>query len=305
MKRHNVVKVGLLGLGTVGSGVVKMLENHPGALLERSGNDVEISKILVRDLDKQRSVDVPRERLTQHVAEIIQDPEIDIIIEVMGGEEETKQIVLAALEQGKHIVTANKDLIALHGAELSRIAEENGVELHYEAAVAGAIPILRMMRQSLAADHIEEVMGIVNGTTNYILSKMTGEGASYAEVLAEAQALGYAESDPHADVSGLDAARKMAILASIAFHRPVSLCDVAVQGIEEITQEKIAAAREQGGVIKLIGKAVRVGEGVQVSVEPTVLLNNHPLAQVNDSFNAVHVRGEALGEAMFYGRERA
>ncbi|MCX7570875.1 homoserine dehydrogenase [Tumebacillus sp. DT12] len=302
MNRHPVVKIGLLGLGTVGSGVVKMLENHPEALLERSGNDVEITKILVRDLDKQRAVDVPRERLTQNVAEIIQDPEIDIIIEVMGGEEETKQIVLAALEQGKHVVTANKDLIALHGAELSRIAEENGVELHYEAAVAGAIPILRALRQSMAADQIVEVMGIVNGTTNYILSKMTGEGASYDEVLAEAQMLGYAEADPYADVSGLDAARKMAILASIAFHRPVALADVAIQGIEKITQEKIAAARAQGGVIKLIGRAQRVGADVLVSVGPMVLSNDHPLALVNDSYNAVHVRGEALGEAMFYGR---
>jgi homoserine dehydrogenase len=299
---QKVVKVGLLGLGTVGSGVVKMLQDHPGDLALKSGYEVEIKKILVRDLEKKRAVDVPRDLLTQNVWEIVHDPEIQIVIEVMGGEEETKEYVQAALESGKHVITANKDLVALHGAFLHRVAEARGLEFFYEAAVGGAIPILRVLKQSFAADQISEVMGIVNGTTNYILSKMTDEGASYAEVLKEAQALGYAEANPHADVSGLDAARKMAILASIAFHQPVALADVEVKGIEQVTVEEIEAAREQGAVIKLIGRAKRDGERVEVEVQPTWIPAEHPLAQVKDAFNAVYVYGEALGEAMLYGR---
>ena len=292
--RDKAVKVGLLGLGTVGSGVVKMLE--------KNGQGAEIKKILVRDLAKQRAVEVSPALLTTNVWEIVRDPEIRVVIEVMGGERHAYEVVREALQLGKHVITANKDLIALHGAELRALAEENGVELLFEAAVAGAVPIVRAMEHSFAGDRIVEVMGIVNGTTNYILSKMTEEGASYEQVLAEAQQLGYAEADPHADVSGLDAARKMAILASIAFGESVELADVQVRGIDHLTQKDIEQASKLGGVIKLIGKAKRTPEGVSVSVMPTVLFLSHPLSKVSDVFNAVYVYGEALGEAMFYGR---
>jgi homoserine dehydrogenase len=296
-----VVKVGLLGLGTVGSGVMKMLQ---GAyeINEKSGYEIEVHKILVRDLEKQRNVEVPRELLTQSVWEVVHDPEIKVIVEVMGGEEETKVYVQAALEAGKHVITANKDLIALHGAELQHVADQHGCLLFYEAAVGGAIPIVRALKQSLAGDNVREVRGIVNGTTNFILSKMTQEGASYEDVLREAQRLGYAEADPHADVSGLDAARKMAILASISFRQPVALGDVEVEGITGVTAQDIADARAEGCVIKLIGQAKREGGNISVSVKPQRLPLSHPLAGVSDSFNAVYVYAEALGEAMFYGR---
>jgi homoserine dehydrogenase len=302
METQQVVKIGLLGLGTVGSGIVKMLRPNGEDFAERSGYYVEVKKILVRDLDKQRRVEVDRALLTQNVWEIVQDPEIQILIEVMGGDRETKDYVQAALEAGKHVITANKDLIALHGAELQHLADQHHCELQYEAAVGGAIPIVRVMKQSFAADQIQEVMGIVNGTTNFILSKMTEEGTSYEGALREAQALGYAEADPFSDVSGLDAARKMAILASIAFHEPIALAQVEMQGIEQITQREIQQAREQGAVIKLIGRASRVNGQVSVAVAPSILPISHPLASVSDCFNAVYVYGEALGEAMFYGR---
>ncbi|MGB8956046.1 MAG: homoserine dehydrogenase [Tumebacillaceae bacterium] len=291
---QSVVKVGLLGLGTVGSGVVKMVQ--------KESYGVEIKKILVRDLNKARAVEVDRSLLTQNVWEIVRDPEIRVVIEVMGGESHAYEVVKEALKLGKHVITANKDLIALHGAELRALARANGVELLFEAAVAGAVPIIRALENSFAGDRILEVMGIVNGTTNFILSKMTDEGASYEEVLREAQQLGYAESDPYADVSGLDAARKMAILASIAFGEPVSLGEVKVQGIEQVTQADIQQATEQNGVIKLIGRATRSKDGLSVSVGPTMVADSHPLSQVSDVFNAVYVYGDALGEAMFYGR---
>ncbi|PWK08458.1 homoserine dehydrogenase [Tumebacillus permanentifrigoris] len=299
---RKVVKVGLLGLGTVGSGVVKMLRQNVEELAQKCGYEVEIQRVLVRDLEKMRAVDVERHMLTRDVQDILEDPEVRIVIEVMGGEEQTKEIVLQALQAGKHVITANKDLVALHGALLHRAADENGVELLYEAAVAGAIPIVRVLKQSFAADNVREVMGIVNGTTNYILSKMTAEGAAYEDALAEAQQLGYAEADPHADVSGLDAARKMAILASISFRQAVELADVKLEGIESVTQQDVERAKAGGQVIKLIGRARREGSAIEVSVAPMWLEAAHPLAKVGDCFNAVYVYADALGEAMLYGR---
>lgn len=301
MESH-VVKVGLLGLGTVGSGVVKMLRENRRELLHKSGCELEIAKILVRDLDKPRGVAVDRQLLTRDVREILDDPEVRIVIEVMGGEDETCEIVLDALQAGKHVITANKDLLALHGAQLHQAADASGVELLYEAAVAGAIPIVRVLKHSFAGDNVREVLGIVNGTTNYILSKMSAEGAAYEEALREAQALGYAEANPHADVSGLDAARKMAILASISFRCPVPLTAVSRIGIENVTTKDMEQARAQGQVIKLIGHAKRVGDAIEVSVAPKRLPAEHPLAKVNDCFNAVYVYADALGEAMLYGR---
>ncbi|MGZ6503319.1 MAG: homoserine dehydrogenase, partial [Tumebacillaceae bacterium] len=294
----NKVKIGLLGFGTVGSSVVQIVQGNQEDLIEKSGYEVEVRKILVRDLHKERAVEVEKSLLTLDGYEVVRDPEIQIVIEAMGGVAEPREYILTALRGGKHVITANKDLLALHGHELHEVAQENGVELYYEAAVAGGIPIIRVLKQSLAGDRIHEVLGIVNGTTNYILSKMTEEQVSFDDALAEAQALGYAEADPHADVSGLDAARKMAILASIAFSESIALDAVRVQGITQITQQDIQQAAEQSSVIKLIGRAKRTGDVIEVSVEPTVLPLTHPLAKVGDCFNAVYVYGEAVGETM-------
>lgn len=295
------VSVGLLGLGTVGSGVVKIIENHQDKLMHQVGCPVEIKKVAVRDRDKKRDVALPEAVLTTNVEEVIHDPDIDVVIEVMGGIEETRQYILQALKNGKHVVTANKDLMALYGTELLSIASEYGCDLFYEASVAGGIPILRSLVDGLASDRITKMMGIVNGTTNYILTKMSKFNRPYEEVLAEAQALGYAEADPTSDVEGLDAARKMAILARLGFSMNIDLQDVYVKGITGITEEDLNYSKRLGYTMKLIGIAHRDGEKVEVSVQPTLLPETHPLASVNDEYNAVYVYGEAVGETMFYG----
>ncbi len=295
------VSVGLLGLGTVGSGVVKIIENHQDKLMHQVGCPVEIKKVAVRDRDKKRDVVLPEAVLTTHVEEVINDPDIDVVIEVMGGIEETRQYILQALKNGKHVVTANKDLMALYGTELLSVASEYGCDLFYEASVAGGIPILRSLVDGLASDRITKMMGIVNGTTNYILTKMSKFNRPYEEVLAEAQALGYAEADPTSDVEGLDAARKMAILARLGFSMNIDLQDVYVKGITGITEEDLNYSKRLGYTMKLIGIAHRDGDKVEVSVQPTLLPETHPLASVNDEYNAVYVYGEAVGETMFYG----
>jgi homoserine dehydrogenase len=299
MTKH--VSVGLLGLGTVGSGVVKIIENHQDQLIHQVGCPVKIKKVLVRDLYKKREVELDSSLLTTDVNEVIHDPDIDVVIEVMGGVEETRQYLLTALKNGKHVVTANKDLMALYGTELLAVASKNGCDLFYEASVAGGIPILRSLVDGLASDRITKMMGIVNGTTNYILTKMSKYGSAYEEVLAEAQALGYAEADPTSDVEGLDAARKMAILARLGFSMNIDLQDVYVKGITGITEEDLNYSKRLGYTMKLIGIAHRDGDKVEVSVQPTLLPDSHPLASVNDEYNAVYVYGEAVGETMFYG----
>jgi homoserine dehydrogenase len=295
------ISVGLLGLGTVGSGVVKIIKNHQDKLIHQVGCPVEVKKILVRDLHKERNVSVDTNLLTTDPYEVIDNPEIDIIIEVMGGIEETRKYILKALQQKKHVVTANKDLMALHGPELLAQAAEYGCDLFYEASVAGGIPILRTLVEGLSSDRITKMMGIVNGTTNYILTKMSQQGRAYEEVLAEAQALGFAEADPTADVEGLDAARKMAILATLGFSMNIDLEDVSVRGISGITEEDLNYSKRLGYTMKLIGYAHREDDKVEVSVQPTLLPDDHPLASVNDEYNAVYVCGEAVGETMFYG----
>ncbi|WP_339171307.1 homoserine dehydrogenase [Anoxybacillus sp. FSL W8-1294] len=295
------VSVGLLGLGTVGSGVVKIIENHQDKLMHQVGCPVEIKKVAVRDRDKKRDVALPEAVLTTNVEEVIHDPDIDVVIEVMGGVEETRQYILTALKNGKHVITANKDLMALYGTELLSVASEYGCDLFYEASVAGGIPILRSLVDGLASDRITKMMGIVNGTTNYILTKMSKFNRPYEEVLAEAQALGYAEADPTSDVEGLDAARKMAILARLGFSMNIDLQDVYVKGITGITEEDLNYSKRLGYTMKLIGIAHRDGDKVEVSVQPTLLPETHPLASVNDEYNAVYVYGEAVGETMFYG----
>ncbi|ABO68259.1 MULTISPECIES: homoserine dehydrogenase [Geobacillus] len=293
--------VGLLGLGTVGSGVVKIIENHQEKLIHQVGCPVKVKKILVRDVQKPREVAVDSALLTTSAADVIDDPDIDVIIEVMGGIEETKELLLRALRQGKHVVTANKDLMAVYGSELLRVAAEHHCDLFYEASVAGGIPILRSLVDGLASDRITKMMGIVNGTTNYILTKMSQNGASYQEVLAEAQALGFAEADPTSDVEGLDAARKMAILARLGFSMDIDLDDVQVKGITHVTEEDLNYGKRLGYTMKLIGIAQRNGNKVEVSVQPTFLPDSHPLASVHNEYNAVYVYGEAVGETMFYG----
>lgn len=295
------ISIGLLGLGTVGSGVVKIIENHQDKLIHQIGCPVVVKKILVQDLHKARPVEVDTGLLTSNADDILHNADIDVVIEVMGGVADTKEYLLSALRQGKHVVTANKDLMALHGSELLRVASEHGCDLFYEASVAGGIPILRGLVDGLASDRITQMMGIVNGTTNYILTKMSQDGLAYEEVLKEAQELGFAEADPTSDVEGLDAARKMTILATLGFSMHIDLDDVKVSGISTITEEDLKYGKQLGYTMKLIGFAHREGEKVEVSVQPTFLSDNHPLASVQNEYNAVYVYGEAVGETMFYG----
>lgn len=295
------VKVGLLGLGTVGTGVVRIVEGHQEDLSSQVGSPIIIEKIAVKNTEKDRSVTVDSNKLTDDPWDVIRDPEIDVIVEVMGGIEQTKSYILEALDRGKHIVTANKDLMALHGAEILAKAQEKQCDVFYEASVAGGIPIIRTLIEGFSSDRIMKIMGIVNGTTNFILTKMSQEGASYEDVLAEAQELGYAEADPTSDVEGLDAARKMAILGTLGFRTNVELKDVSVKGISQVSKEDILYAKRLGYEMKLLGIADREDEQVSISVQPTMVRTSHPIAAVNGVFNAVYVYGEAVGETMFYG----
>ncbi|MGP0587436.1 homoserine dehydrogenase [Paenibacillus timonensis] len=295
------VKVGLLGLGTVGTGVVRILEGHQEDLSSQVGSPIVIEKIAVKTLAKTRSIDVDPRKLTEDPWSVIRDPEIDVIVEVMGGVDQTKAYILEALERGKHIVTANKDLMALYGSEILAKAMEHQCDVFYEASVAGGIPIIRTLIEGFSSDRIMKIMGIVNGTTNYILSKMSQEGASYEDVLKEAQHLGYAESDPTSDVEGLDAARKMTILGTLGFRTNVELNDVHVRGISSVSREDILYAKRLGYEMKLLGIAERQDDEFSITVQPTMVKKTHPIAAVNGVYNAVYVHGEAVGETMFYG----
>ncbi|SFE94760.1 homoserine dehydrogenase [Alteribacillus iranensis] len=295
------VVVGLLGLGTVGSGVIQIINDHQRELQHQVGRPVKIGKVLVRDKTKPRDIAINEDQLTEDAAEILNDPNIDVVIEVMGGVQEAREYILEALGNKKHVVTANKDLMALYGSELLKVAADNSCDLFFEASVAGGIPIIRGLTEGLSSDRITEMMGIVNGTTNYILTKMDQEGRDYDEVLKEAQALGFAESDPTSDVEGLDAARKMAILGTLGFSTDIALEDVIVRGITTVTTEDMEYCRQLGYTLKLIGLAKRKEGRVEVTVQPMLLPDSHPLAAVNDEYNAVYVYGEAIGETMFYG----
>jgi len=298
-----MIKIGLLGCGTVGSGVVKLLSKNAELISRRSGDDIVIKKVLEKDPGKCLEMGLAPEIITQNWSDIRDDAEIDIVVELIGGIEPAFQFVTEAMKQGKHVVSANKDLIAVRGRELFDTASENGVDFYFEASVAGGIPIVYPMKQSLAGNEINEVIGILNGTTNYVLTRMSREQSDFSEVLAEAQQLGYAEADPTSDIEGLDAARKIAILSSIAFNSRVTLDDVYVEGITSITAEDIKYAAELGYVIKLLAIAKQDDQGqLQIRVHPAFLPDNHPLAAVNDVFNAVFVNGDAVGEIMHYGR---
>lgn len=295
------LKIGLMGLGTVGTGVVRIVQKHQEDLQRQIGCPVEIVKILVRDIAKERAVGVSADILTEEPADILLDPQIDIVVEVMGGVEQAKQHVLSALENGKHVVTANKDLMAQHGPEILEMATAHNRDVMYEASVAGGIPILRTLVDGFSSDRITKIMGIVNGTTNYILSKMSQEGAGYEEALAEAMRLGYAEADPSSDVEGLDAAYKMVILSTLGFRMNVTMEDVSVKGITTVTKEDILYGKRLGYEVKLLGIAERMDDLIRITVEPTMVKQTHPLASVNGVYNAVYVYGDAVGETMFYG----
>lgn len=295
------ISVGLLGLGTVGSGVVKMIEENAEDLQYKVGCPVDIQKVLIQDTQKDRLIHVNPELLTTDTNDVLGDPDIDVIVEVMGGIEQARAHILQALAAKKHVVTANKDLMALYGIELLNAAADNNCDLLFEASVAGGIPIIRSLVDGLASDRITKMIGIVNGTTNYMLTRMFKHHLSYDDVLQEAQEKGFAEADPSADVDGLDAARKMAILSTLGFSANVELEDVNVEGITALTNADMENSQRFGYVIKLLGLAKRENGKIEVSVQPTLIPAKHPLESVNGEYNAVYVYGEAVGETMFYG----
>ena len=294
------ITIALLGGGTVGAEVARMLLENASDLEARIGAPVRLTGVAVRDVAKVRP-GIPADLITAD-AVALANSGADIVVELMGGIEPARSLILSAMAAKSAIVTANKALLAADGATLYAAAAKNDVDLYFEASVAGAIPLLRPLRESLAGDTVRRVLGIVNGTTNFILTKMDEQGADYAEVLAEAQALGYAESDPTADVEGFDAAAKAAILAELAFHTRVTADDVHREGMSSVTASDIEAARAMGFVIKLLAVAERVDDGVIVRVHPTMVPRTHPLASVREAFNAVFIEADAAGQMMFYGR---
>jgi homoserine dehydrogenase len=292
----------MLGCGVVGSQVARLLTEDSGDFAARSGAKLTLKKIAVRDVAAKRE-HVNSELLTKDSDSVVNDPSIDIVIEVMGGIEPARSLILKAIANGKSIITANKALLAKHGAELFEAADKKGVDLYYEAAVGGAIPILRPLRESIVGDHVHRIMGIVNGTTNYILTKMDEAGSDFGVALKEAQQLGFAEADPTADVEGHDAAAKAAILAGLAFHTRVTSDQVSAEGITKISARDVAVAHDINHVIKLLAIAELTDKGeVSVRVQPTLLPRQHPLAAVRNAFNAIFVEAESAGELMFYGR---
>jgi homoserine dehydrogenase len=297
----HTIKIALLGAGTVGSGVIQALSMNADIIAGRSGAYIEIKKILVRDAKKQRT-EVNGILLTDNFDEILDDEEISIVVEVMGGLSPARDYMLRSMVAGKHVVTANKDVIAQHLSELYTAANENTVDFLYEASVGGGIPIIKPLKECLTANKISEIMGVINGTTNYMLTKMTEKHISYDAVLRRAQEKGYAEANPSADVDGLDAARKAAILASLAFDTVIEFEDVSVEGISHITEDDIEYGLNLGYVIKLLAVGRNTDDGIDVRVHPVFLPKTHPLASVNGVFNAVFVRGDVIGDAMFYGR---
>lgn len=297
------VKIALLGFGTVSQGTFNLLQDNVDLITNRSGVTIETSKIFVRNPDKYTNITLPSTaQYVTNIDDVLNDESIAIVVELMGGTTFAKDCVEAALKHGKSVVTANKDLLAEAGPYLFDLAYKNHVDLRFEASVLGGIPIIRTLYDSLGGNRITELVGIMNGTTNFILSKMTDEGLSYGDVLKEAQDLGYAEADPTADVEGLDAARKLAILASISFNRRIFFEDVTVEGITKIDTEDISFGKEFGYNIKLIGIAKESSKGLSLNVYPAFVPLTHPLASVRGSYNAIYIKGNGIDDAMFYGR---
>jgi homoserine dehydrogenase len=299
--RDRPLRIALLGCGSVGSQVARLLAEQARDLAVRVGAPLELAGIAVRRPAHPRAAVIDRALLTADAMDLVTRPDVDIVVEVIGGIEPARSLLLAAMKAGKAVVTANKALLADSGAEIHGASRDNGADLYYEAAVAGAIPLLRPLRESLAGDEVRHVLGIVNGTTNYILDRMDSSGAGFAEALEEAQALGYAEADPTADVEGFDAAAKAAILAGLAFHTRVTAADVHREGITEVTAADIACARELGRVVKLLAICERCDGGVSVRVHPAMIPRSHPLAAVGGAYNAVFVEAASAGRLMFYG----
>ena len=298
----NTVKVGLLGFGNVGTGTYQTLEMNKEHIKETSGVDIQITKVLVNDINKKRAVNTPDGVLTSNADDILTNPDIDIVVEVLGGIEPATEYMIKAMENGKHVVTANKAAVAANYKKLNETAKVNHVMLKLEACVAGGIPILHPLTTVLMANQFEEILGILNGTTNYILTQMTEFGLNYDEVLKKAQELGFAEADPTADVEGFDAANKLSILMALAFNKYVHPDDIPTEGISKITKEDIDKATANGCKIKLIASAIKKDDDIEFSVKPVELPNDHPLATVSNEFNAVFVKGNAVDELMFYGK---
>ena len=296
------LRVGLLGCGTVGSAVVRLLHEHREDIARRAGCRLEVSKVAVRDPSKQRDVPLDPSAFTADPMDVIDDPDVDIICELMGGSEPAGSLILAAFDRDKPVVTANKELLSTRGRELFDASEAKGLDLYFEAAVGGGIPLVRPLKESLTGERLTRVIGIVNGTTNYILTRMSEDGMSFADALREAQRLGYAEADPAADVDGHDAAAKCAILASIAFNARVVAGDIYREGIATVTSEDIEFARRLGYVVKLLAIAELHEERIAARVHPAMIPSGHPLAAVREAFNGVFVEGPNVGELMFYGR---
>jgi homoserine dehydrogenase len=296
------VRVGILGCGHVGGALVRLIHDHADVIEARAGVPLEVARVAVADLTKDRGLPLPAKCFTDDPGAVVDDPDIDIVVEVIGGIEPARRLIVDALMGGKPVVTANKELVATHGRELFETAEGAGVDILFEASVGGGIPLIRPLRESLAGDRIRRVMGIVNGTTNYILTSMTELGTSFADALAEAQRLGFAETDPTADVDGFDAAAKAAIIASIAFGARVVAGDVYREGITGITADDIASARDLGYVVKLLAIAEDNDSEIAVRVHPAMVPEHHPLASVREAFNAVFIEADAVGELMLYGR---
>src|SRR3954462_14533624 len=296
------VHVGLLGCGHVGSALVRQIAEQGAAIEARTGVRLEVTRVAVRNLARERDVPLATSVFTHDAAAVVVAEDVDVVVEVIGGIEPARELIIEALKAGKPVVTANKELLANVGRDLFETAEGAGVDLLFEASVAGGIPLIRPLRESLAGDRIRRVLGIVNGTTNYILSRMAESGASFHDALAEAQGLGYAERDPTADVEGFDAAAKTAIIASIAFGARVVAGDVYREGISGITDADIKSAAELGYAVKLLAVAEETEAGVAVRVHPTMVPMSHPLASVRDSFNALFIEADAVGQLMFYGR---
>ena len=297
-----LVRVGILGCGNVGAALVGLLDTNADLITRRSGVRLEVVRVAVQNLTKERDVEFAPGVLTNDAGSVVAAPDVDVIIEVIGGVEPARSLILTALKAGKPVVTANKELLANVGEELFEAAAASGVDLLFEASVAGGIPLIRPLRESLAGERIKRVTGIVNGTTNYVLTRMTEERCSFAAAVAEAQELGYAERDPTADIDGFDAAAKAAIIASIAFGARVVAGDVSREGITHITADDIAAAAELGYVVKLLAVAEESDGSVSVHVHPAMVPRAHPLASVSGSFNAVFIEGEAVGQLMLLGR---
>jgi homoserine dehydrogenase len=300
----SVVRIGLLGCGNVGAALVQLVERQADVIEARTGVRLQISRVAVRNISRDREVNLPDGVLTRDAHSVVKDPTVDVIVEVMGGIEPARELIAEAISHGKPVITANKELLANVGHELWAQSDAAGVDLLFEAAVAGGIPLIRALRESLRGEPVTRVMGIVNGTTNFILTKMTDEGADYSAALSEAQRLGFAERDPTADVEGFDAGAKAAIIASIAFGARVVAGDVYHEGISGVTAADIAIARRLGYVVKLLAIAEKIDdtETIAVRVHPAMVPMNHPLASVRDSYNAVFVEGDAVGQLMFYGR---